>query len=200
MPIQRPLTPRQHVILRSVARGRTNKEIAAELGISEQGVKVHISRLLERYGAQNRVELVSLTRSWPDPDDRGYADLSGDIAGIRAGLDKTYQDARALSEMHGGNGHLVAPAARATNGHATNGHAPKVAADLAAEVRVLREVLGEINVALKLARELPGNADVGPIVDAIRTRVGAALEQSARLDALVDSERTADRRSRESAG
>jgi hypothetical protein len=163
-------------------------------------VKVHISRLLERYGAENRVELVSLTRSWPDPDDRGYADLSGDITGIRAGLNKTYQDARALSEMHGGNGHLVAPAARATNGHATNGHSPKVAADLAAEVRVLREVLGEINVALKLARELPGNADVGPIVDAIRTRVGAALEQSARLDALVDSERTADRRSRESAG
>ena len=199
MPIQRPLTPRQHVILRSVARGRTNKEIAAELGISEQGVKVHISRLLERYGAENRVELVSLTRSWPDPDDRGYADLSGDIAGIRAGLNKTYQDATAVSEMHGGNGHLVAPAARATNGHATNGHAPKVAADLAAEVHVLREVLGEINVALKLARELSGNADVGPIVDAIRTRVGAALEQSARLDALVDSERTADRRSRESA-
>jgi len=204
MPIQRPLTPRQHVILRSVARGRTNKEIAAELGISEQGVKVHISRLLERYGAENRVELVSLTRSWPDPDDRGYADLSGDIAGIRAGLNKTYQDATAVSEMHGGNGHLVAPAARATNGHATNGHAtnghaPKVAADLAAEVHVLREVLGEINVALKLARELSGNADVGPIVDAIRTRVGAALEQSARLDALVDSERAADHGSRESA-
>ena len=58
VPIQRPLTPRQHVILRSVARGKTNKDIAAELGISEQGVKVHISRLLERYGAENRVELL----------------------------------------------------------------------------------------------------------------------------------------------
>ena len=61
VPIQRPLTARQHVILRSVARGKTNKDIAAELGISEQGVKVHISRLLERYGAENRVELVSVT-------------------------------------------------------------------------------------------------------------------------------------------
>ena len=185
------------MILRSVARGKTNKDIAAELGISEQGVKVHISRLLERYGAENRVELVTLTRSWPDPHDRGYADLSGDIAGIRAGLSQTYQDATAFGEMHEGNGHLVAP--RATNGHATNGHTPNVGADLAAEVGALREVLGEINVALKLARELPGNADVGPLVDAIRTRVGAALEKSTRLDALVDSERIADRRSRQSA-
>ena len=195
MPIQRSLTPRQNVILRSVARGKTNKDIAAELGISEQGVKVHISRLLERYGAENRVELVSLARAWPDPDERGYAELSSDIAGIRAGLNKTYQDATAVAATHGGNGHLVPAAPRAE----TNGHAPKVGSDLAAEVRSLREVLGEINVALKLAREVSRDADVGPIVEAIRTRVGAALEQSARLDALVDRERAADRRSRQSA-
>jgi len=197
MPIQRPLTPRQHVILRNVARGKTNKDIAAELGISEQGVKVHISRLLERYGAENRVELVNLARAWPEADGNRYAELSGDIAGIRAGLNKTYQDATAVGEMHGGDGHLGAPAK--TNGHATNGHAPKADVDLAAEVRSLRDVLGEINVALKLARELPADADVGPLVDAIRTRVGAALERSARLDALVDSERTRDRRSRRTA-
>jgi DNA-binding CsgD family transcriptional regulator len=193
VPIQRPLTPRQHLIVRSVARGKTNKEIAAELGISEQGVKVHISRLLERYGAENRVELVSLARAWPGEDERGYAELSGDIAGIRAGLNRTYQDATAVAEMHGGNGHIVASAAQ------TNGNAPKVGTDLSAEVRSLRNVLGEINVALKLARELPTDADVGPLVDAIRTRVGAALEQSARLDALVDRERGQDRRSRQSA-
>ena len=195
MPIQRPLTPRQHVILRNVAHGKTNKAIAAELGISEQGVKVHVSRLLERYGAENRVELVTLTRAWPEPDDRSYAELSGDIAGIRAGLNKTYQDATAVGDMHGGKGHLAAAAPRAE----TNGHAPKMGTDLVAEVRALREVLGEINVALKLARELPAGADVGPLVDAIRTRVGAALEQSAKLDALVDRERAEDRRSRQSA-
>jgi DNA-binding CsgD family transcriptional regulator len=200
MPIQRPLTPRQDVILRSVARGKTNKDIAAQLGISEQGVKVHISRLLERYGAQNRVELVTITKAWPDADGNRYSELSGDIAGIRAGLNKTYQDATDFGETHSGNGHVVAPALPAkTNGHSTNGHLPKVELDLAAEVRSPREVLGEINVALKLARELPANADVGPLVDAIRTRVGAALEQSARLDALVDGERNRDRRSRQSA-
>ena len=188
VPIQRRLTPRQDVILRAVARGKTNKDIAAGLGISEQGVKVHISRLLERYGAENRVELVSITRAWREVDGNGFAELSSDIAGIRAGLNKTYQDATAFGEMHGSNG----------NGHpfpagATNGHALPATTDLAAEVRALREALGEINVALKLAREMPANTDVGPLVDAIRTRVRAALGQSARLDALVDHERTLDR-------
>ena len=195
VPIQRPLTPRQHLILRSVARGKTNKNIAADLGISEQGVKVHISRLLERYGAENRVELVTLTRAWPEEDERGYAELSGDIAGIRAGLNRTYQDATEVGQMHGGNGHLAASVPPGK----TNGHAPKGGTDIAAEVRSLRDVLAEINVALKLARELPAGADVGPLVDAIRTRVGAALEQSARLDALVDTERATERRSRQSA-
>jgi DNA-binding CsgD family transcriptional regulator len=200
MPIQRPLTPRQDLILRSVARGKTNKDIAAQLGISEQGVKVHISRLLERYGAENRVELVTLTKAWPGADGNGYAELSGDIAGIRAGLNKTYQDATAVGEMRGGNGHPLASAPPVkTNGHSTNGHLPKVEVDLAAEVRALRDVLTEINVALKLAREMPANTDVGPLVDAIRTRVGAALDQSARLDALVDRERAQDRRLRQSA-
>jgi DNA-binding CsgD family transcriptional regulator len=195
VPIQRPLTPRQHVILRSVARGKTNKDIAADLGISEQGVKVHISRLLERYGAENRVELVSITRAWPEADGHGYDGLSGDIAGIRAGLNKTYQDATTFGAMRGGNGHISAAASVV----ATNGHAAPLTTDLVAEVRTLREVLGEINVALKLARELPNTADVGPIVDAIRKRVGAALDQSAKLDALVDTERNRDRGSRKSA-
>jgi DNA-binding CsgD family transcriptional regulator len=195
MPVQRALTPRQHVILRSVARGKTNKDIAAELGISEQGVKVHVSRLLERYGAENRVELVSLSRAWPDADGNGFAELSGDIAGIRAGLNKTYQDATAVGEMHGENGHSAAAAPHA----ATNGHAHKTGTDIAAEVRSLREILAEINLALKLARELPADADVGPLVDTIRARVGVALDRSAKLDALVDNQRTADRRSRQSA-
>jgi DNA-binding CsgD family transcriptional regulator len=195
MAIQRALTPRQHVILRNVARGKTNKDIAAELGISEQGVKVHISRLLERYGAQNRVELVSLARAWPDADDKRFAELSGDIAGIRAGLNRTYQDAVAISQMRSGNGIPRAAAPHAQ----TNGHAATVGTDLANEVRTLRDLLAEINVALKLARELPADADVGPLVDTIRARVGVALERSAKLDSLVDAQRSADHRSRQSA-
>ena len=195
VPIQRPLTPRQHLILRNVARGKTNKDIAADLGISEQGVKVHISRLLERYGAENRVELVSLTRTWPEADGNGLAELAGDIAGIRVSLNKTYQDATAFGQGHGanGNGHAVADVPVPPNGQSA------FTSDVAAEVGALREALVEINVALKLARELPSTADVGPLVDAIRTRVGTALEQSAKLDALIDGQRTVDRRSRKSA-
>jgi DNA-binding CsgD family transcriptional regulator len=191
MPVQRPLTPRQDLILRSVARGRTNKDIAAELGISEQGVKVHVSRLLERYGAENRVELVSLARAWPDPDERAYAELSGDIAEIRAGLNRTYQEAGALGALRAGKGHVRAAAPSGKNGHSPNG------SDLSAEVSALREVLTEINVALKLAGEMPATTDVGPLVDAIRKRVGVALERSAKLDALVDGRRNADRSSRQ---
>lgn len=182
------------MILRSVARGKTNKDIAAELGISEQGVKVHISRLLERYGAGNRVELVSLARAWPGADERGFAELAGDLAGIRADLDKTYQDATAFNRTRSGNGHAAASPPRAK----TNGHGPIAADDLAAEVHALREVLGEINVALKLARELPADADVGPLVETIRTRVAAALEQSAKLGALVERERAHEGMSRQS--
>lgn len=183
------------MILRCVALGKTNKDIAAELGISEQGVKVHISRLLERYGAENRVELVNLTRAWPEADQRAYDEISSDIAGIRQDLHTTYQDATAFGEVHGANGHPVTAVA---SGRA-NGHPSAVTPDLTAEVRSLREALTEINVALKLARELPANADVGPLVDAICTRVGAALEHSARLDALVDGRRAGDRRPRQTA-
>jgi DNA-binding CsgD family transcriptional regulator len=181
VPVQRPLTPRQQVILRNVARGKTNKDIAAELGISEQGVKVHISRLLERYGAGNRVELVTLTRAWREAEGNGYAELSGDITRIRAALNTTSEDVTAFGEGHRTNGyHPASPAAT------TNGHPSKTSTDLAGEVRSLREVLAEINIALKLARELPPTGDIGPLVDAIRARVGAALEQSARVDALVE--------------
>ena len=183
------------MILRGVARGRTNKDIASELGISEQGVKVHISRLLERYGAENRVELVNLTRAWPAADDRTSAELSNDIAGIRVGLDTTYREANAFAGVRGSNGH----SATTTTIVATNGHAPGLPTDLSSGVRSLREVLSEINVALKLARELPRDADVGPLVDAIRRRVGAALEESARLDALIDDRRALEPRPRQTA-
>jgi DNA-binding CsgD family transcriptional regulator len=186
MVIQRALTPRQSLILRNVARGMTNKDIARELGISEQGVKVHISRLLERYGAENRVELINLARAWPEgAQPSAFAEMSGQIAGIRAGLNQTYEEAKALGHANGGNGHSRS-SATASDG---DWNEAKSRTDLAAEVRSLHEVLAEINVALKLAREMPGTADVAPLVDAIRSRVQVALERSAKLDILVDRAR-----------
>ncbi|TVR17459.1 MAG: DNA-binding response regulator [Nitriliruptor sp.] len=52
-----PLTAREEEILRSVARGRTNSEIAAERHISISTVKTHLAALMRKLGARNRVEI-----------------------------------------------------------------------------------------------------------------------------------------------
>lgn len=56
----RELSPRQREILALVAAGRTSKEIAAELGISESTVNWHISNVFGRLGASSRAEAVAL--------------------------------------------------------------------------------------------------------------------------------------------
>jgi hypothetical protein len=63
--------------------------------------------------------------------------------------------------------------------------APTREADL--ELGTLRELLTEIDVATKLARELPADATAGPLIDAVRARVARALEQSAKLELLLRS-------------
>jgi DNA-binding NarL/FixJ family response regulator len=52
-----PLTEREEEILLTVARGRTNSEIAKELFISLSTVKSHIASLMAKLGARNRVEI-----------------------------------------------------------------------------------------------------------------------------------------------
>jgi DNA-binding NarL/FixJ family response regulator len=53
-----PLTTREEEVLASVAQGRTNAEICDELHISLSTVKTHITSLLTKLGARNRVEIV----------------------------------------------------------------------------------------------------------------------------------------------
>ena len=53
------LTDRQQEVLRLVAEGLENKEIAARLEISEQGVKQQVSVLLKKFGAPSRAVLAS---------------------------------------------------------------------------------------------------------------------------------------------
>ena len=55
-----PLTPRELEVLRALALGRTNREIATELTISERTVKFHVSAILDKLGASNRTEAVSI--------------------------------------------------------------------------------------------------------------------------------------------
>lgn len=53
------LTERQRMVIAHVRQGYSNREIGDKLGISEDGVKAHLSRLYLRYGVTNRVELIA---------------------------------------------------------------------------------------------------------------------------------------------
>jgi DNA-binding NarL/FixJ family response regulator len=53
------LTDREVGVLRLVTEGKRNREIAVELGISENTVKFHLKNIVEKLHAQNRAELAA---------------------------------------------------------------------------------------------------------------------------------------------
>lgn len=53
------LTPRERDVLRLVAQGLGNKEIAAELDLSAHTVKYHLASVLAKLGVRSRTEAVS---------------------------------------------------------------------------------------------------------------------------------------------
>jgi DNA-binding NarL/FixJ family response regulator len=57
------LTRREQQLVELISRGLTNKEIALELGLSEQTVKNHIHRVLRKVGVNDRLEAVEMCRT-----------------------------------------------------------------------------------------------------------------------------------------
>jgi DNA-binding NarL/FixJ family response regulator len=56
----RALTPRQREVLRELAEGRSNREVAAALFVSEGTVKNHVTQILQALGARDRTRLAVL--------------------------------------------------------------------------------------------------------------------------------------------
>jgi DNA-binding NarL/FixJ family response regulator len=54
---QLQLTMRERQVLELILLARSNREIAAKLGIEERTVKAHVGRLMRKTGAENRIEL-----------------------------------------------------------------------------------------------------------------------------------------------
>ncbi len=51
-----PLSPREEEVLREIARGASNKEIARQLSIAETTVKIHVQHILRKLGLSSRVQ------------------------------------------------------------------------------------------------------------------------------------------------
>lgn len=54
------LTVRELEVLAMVARGHQNKIIAADLGLSEHTVKIHIHNIIRKLGVHNRTEAAAI--------------------------------------------------------------------------------------------------------------------------------------------
>lgn len=57
------LTPRQREVLRSLAHGASNKQMAQQFGLSEGTVKLHVAAILQALGAGNRTEAAARARA-----------------------------------------------------------------------------------------------------------------------------------------
>jgi FixJ family two-component response regulator len=64
------LTPREYEVFASLVRGRVNKQIAYELGVSHKTIKVHRARVMSKLGARSMVELVRLAEQAGMTSDR----------------------------------------------------------------------------------------------------------------------------------
>jgi hypothetical protein len=149
-----------------VRRGLTNREIADELGITEDGVKAHLSRLFLRFGASNRVELLSAV-DLDSASDRTLA-ATTDLGHLRAIAGRANVRSRGMAGSSSGNG--------SRNGSGVD-----------AQIVAVRDALAAVDGALAILGELPPET-TGPVLSAVRKRLATAFEQLDRFDVGVAPE------------
>ena len=71
-PLSRPesisaLTDRQKEVFDLLAQGRSNRQIAASLGVSEHTIRVHMSAILKTLGLKNRTQAAILASQANQP-------------------------------------------------------------------------------------------------------------------------------------
>jgi non-specific serine/threonine protein kinase len=62
-----PLTTREREVAQLVARGRSNKEIAAQLVIAERTAETHVEHILSKLGFTSRTQVVALLAQQTGP-------------------------------------------------------------------------------------------------------------------------------------
>ncbi|MBV8884832.1 MAG: response regulator transcription factor [Chroococcidiopsidaceae cyanobacterium CP_BM_RX_35] len=71
LPDLETLTRREREVLQLISNGATNREIAAQLFITEGTVKTHVTHLLDRLNCKNRAQLAIYANSvFSSKDDR----------------------------------------------------------------------------------------------------------------------------------
>ncbi len=142
------LTPRQTRVLEHLRRGLTNREIGIELGITEDGVKAHLSRLFLRFGVSNRVELLAAAEMDPRADRALTKEV--ELGGLRGIAGRANATTGAIDGTNNGSG-------------------------LEARLSAVREALASVDAALGIVSDLPPET-TGPVVAAVRKRLAAASD------------------------
>ncbi len=77
-PVAAPLTTRELSIVRAIARGSSNAEIAAELHLAEPTVKANLGRVMSKWGVRDRVQVLiyAITRHIIDVESLDLGNLS----------------------------------------------------------------------------------------------------------------------------
>lgn len=92
------LTPKQHVSLQMLMKGKSNAEIARRLGVTENTAKVHVRGIAKKYGVSTRSQVVM--SAFPELD----AINADQYKAMAGGLPKTwaeeYMDVSVRSDPH----------------------------------------------------------------------------------------------------